>query len=70
MANYGKPIILCSFCGEKTSGKLCPSCKTKSQRLEKINEQLAIEKERGKKTERIFGFPRKTLLEHYGIKET
>lgn len=62
-------IHLCSFCGEKTNGKLCPTCKTKEQRLAKIHEQLAIEKENGIKLDRLFMFKREELLTHYGIKE-
>lgn len=42
-------IHLCTFCGEKTNGKLCPSCKTKEKRKEVIKAQLEVNEEHRKK---------------------
>ncbi len=64
-------IHLCSFCGEKTSGTLCPSCRTKESRKTKIIEQLAIEEEnliKGRKIPKtLFRFEREKVLELYNL---
>ena len=71
MAFKDNSIKLCRFCGEKGTGILCVSCKTKDKRKEKILLQLEIEK--GFKTrglnisDRLFCFDRKQLLEIYEI---
>ena len=44
---------LCSFCGEKTSGKFCPTCRTAEQRKEKIQEQEKINQENESKGYKI-----------------
>lgn len=69
MKPYKSIIHLCNFCGEKTSGKFCPTCRTKEQRKEKIKEQLAIEEERKgyKVSDKLFGFNRKKVLELYNL---
>lgn len=70
---YSSTIRLCKFCGEKGTGILCPSCKTKEQRKEKILQQLEIEKgfkAKGYKIpSRLFMFNREQLLETYEIVE-
>lgn len=62
----------CSFCGERTSGALCPTCRTKEQRKLKIEQQLEIEKEQKAKgykiPSKLFFFNREALLETYKIK--
>lgn len=62
-------IFLCKFCGEKITGKLCPTCRAKEKRTEKIIKQLEIEKENKKKgykiPETLFGFNRNQVLKIY-----
>jgi len=64
-------IQVCKFCGEITKGKICPSCKTKPQRKEKVLEQLEIEKEHKEKgykiSDRLFMFERQALLKEYKL---
>ena len=62
-------IHVCTFCGEKTSGKFCPGHRKKEGRIADIEKQLAIEKERGTKTQKIFGYDRKALLKRHGMDE-
>lgn len=38
-------IYLCEHCGNKTSGKYCPSCKTAAGRKEIDEQNIAIMKE-------------------------
>ena len=66
MASKFGPIHLCTFCGEKCTGKLCKNCSTRSQRKEKVIEQLKIDKENAKKgyviSDIIFNLPRELLI--------
>jgi len=67
MAFVDKSVHLCTFCGEITSGVFCTAHKTKEGRKKSIEEQLALEKERGSETQLIFGRNRERLFKEYKI---
>lgn len=62
-------IYECLFCSERCQGKYCKDHGSQSNRKTEIEKQLKIEKERGSKTEMLFGHKRKLVLEKYNIKD-
>ncbi len=65
-------IFQCKFCGNLTSGTLCPLCRSKEQRKKQVEEQVEIEKEHNNKgyvlPKRCFLFDRTLLFKEFKIK--